>query len=486
MFGIPLIAEQDRSQSRIASPHLKDTTTNSVVQQRTSSPLSEINEDALSAVDEVTSIAHRPDTRTTRLRPPWVYPELPLACPETIYTHVVTIEDVNRELICYVCKARGPAREKYFGGLQGYHQHVVKKHDTEVLRTRQEVIRIAMDLNLLRTVSADDMARIRDGREPVHIRSPYSDMETSIASSTNSSRLSTDVKPKAKSGSAARDSNTSGEEPAQYTQLDKEHYRSVVFLDEVWYVIWCHVCGATVSTNSNRYVYGKFFGGIAGLSTHMRTIHGDHPTVSGVFKFGNNECARFCGKTRVSQEDARRIANGEDPLQPIIKRAGFDMTLDEFEAHVRRPPAALREPIEITEDTASKSRIVILPISSWRRNRPTFPGLSAFRTNVPESALANQTACPDLNASPLINPRKRSHSASLPPPGLQSDPGSRESTPSSGVDLRDMFDEDSRTMNTPQHPAKRLNTGLEVIDLDSDDEWLSQQSKPRLVRRVMP
>lgn len=317
------------------------------VVELSSSPLPELDQESSISGGRVIPFAYTADVeRFEKRRPTASFPDPELACPGTKYTHLIKVEFENRQLTCYICGATGPNGTKYFANLNGYYRHLTKKHfETDANRTRKQVLAEAMKRDSLPIVDADDINRIKKGREPLHIKPPFDGKKpASTPTATDRSATPSGI---ISTRSAVKDSRQQSEDCLHY---DHDRYPHLVTIGGKAYIISCHICGATVSTSKGN-TFGKYWNGIPGLRSHIAKAHSSHHTVTGAL-FSSQKCAQLCGKKEVPPADVRSIALGAEPEEPIVKMAGFDMTLTQYEEGPPSYPLSVLD----TRLTAASSR----------------------------------------------------------------------------------------------------------------------------------
>lgn len=415
-----------------------------------------------------------------------VFAELPRSCPGTKYTHIVKIEDNDWALVCYVCEATGTTKTKYFGGLRGYHLHVIV-HETELHKTRKQVIETALEHGSLPIVSADDIGRIMAGSEPLHVRPPFrGNMQVATSAALDRSEAGTERR---SSASVTETGIASTRMQTPYPQLHPTNYRNVVQFINGWHSISCNICGASVHTKSTS-SKEDFLDGIKGLSSHMRLHSMERSKGQASYTF--DECARLCNKVKVDEDDVRRIAAGGDPVRPIVAKVGYETTLTQSLANSKKSLASVsstdKGAFKIADDQQGhKLTGTSYPAAVSQVGDSIQSTTFALPAKLLPSAIAGHSSRSDDQVRP-DNPdqqsRKRRKSSTLPRDtsgsDLQSDmpaqmlPGAPEGKPMEAV----------TPVGETQRITKRHKADKLFVDTDSDSEESSKEGTAPSKQRI--
>ena len=265
--------------------------------------------------------AQLPQSLASQSHPtPTIASRYPATFPNTKYTHIISVDGSPFELSCYICGATGMTKYAYFKGVRGYRSHLLL-HESEVHVDIVKMLKKAADKACLRRVSHEDTLRIQQGQEPAGLQPAVA---STVARATRVSSMITDA---GRSAPAA---------PNQYDQLDGERFPTVVFLDNAWTEVWCHICGANMNLDGRL---AHFYKGFNGLGRHykycLKKNSGEGPS-----KFDYLDVAKVCGRRILSAEDVGLIKDGKEPQTKIFKYSKFGDHVDAEEARRSRIAAA--------------------------------------------------------------------------------------------------------------------------------------------------
>ena len=233
---------------------------------------------------------------------------------------VLMLSGKATEIRCGVCGANATkpldSGVRFFSGPRGLLLHMTNYHGaqgtsvTDVIATCER-----------RVLEAEDVKRIEEGLKPTrtkikkvlgHKDASNSDNQT-VTGLSDVRRSTTGVlsvpglfKTALPAATIEESDHEDGIVPDPNEILHAD-FPTVVFLDEQWVDISCHLCGANAAEKHQR-----FFNGSRGLMQHTR-VHG----ISNL-----KDCLELCNRRLVDVDDIDRMANGEAPLHTISMRFG--------------------------------------------------------------------------------------------------------------------------------------------------------------------
>lgn len=245
------------------------------------------------------------------------------------YPMIVRIAGTGFAIACHICGANakapfsGSPDALFMAGVNGLLHHVGRCHPESGKMNRQAIV----DQCQRTRISAADVRRIQMGQAPsaqinmVKFQRINQGRDAAVEEVEDENVVDSD--------SSLALSPTTGNNAASHMDSINDDFPTVIYGDETWESISCHLCGA----NARRYksVHMRYLRGIFGLAAHYRQAHPRDESWSSAEVYGS------CTREPIDPGFVNDILAGRQIEFPANMDLGSDLMQSEEEDSAKEP-----------------------------------------------------------------------------------------------------------------------------------------------------